>query len=49
MDSGTDYFRIATYRELSRDDVTDRVEYYGRILKTHRQILCHVSWHLKQM
>jgi len=23
--------------------------HYGRIPKTLRQILCHVSWHLKQM
>ncbi len=27
----------------------DRVEHYARIPGTHRQILCHVSWHLKQM
>lgn len=37
------------YRELSWSNLPARVEHRGRIPETHRQILCHVSWHLKQM
>jgi len=40
---------LLSYRELSWGKLLDRVEHRGRISETHRQILCHVSWHLKQM
>lgn len=40
---------LAAYRESLRGSVPNRVERRGRIPETHRQILCHVSWHLKQM
>lgn len=37
------------YLELLLNDLVDTAEHCGRIFETHRQILCHVSWHLKQM
>ncbi len=40
---------LLSYRELSWGNLPDRVEHRGRIPETHQQILCHVSWHLKQM